>query len=303
MKFETIKDQLPAEAVLQISKLPYTFHGSGKVREIYDLGENLLIIATDRLSAFDVILPNGIPGKGIILTQISLFWFERSREIMGNHLVENHHQALQETLVNHPDLIPRSMLVKKLDPLPVEAVVRGYISGSGWKDYKKTGKVFGQDVPENLVESQKFPDALFTPTTKAQTGHDEPLTLEECESLLGKDIYDKVLQTSFDLYNLGAEIADKTNLVLADTKFEFGKDKNGELVLIDEVLTPDSSRYWPKEDYEPGGSQQAFDKQYVRDYLEQQDWDKSAPAPTLPDEVVQMSLDRYLAALERLLKP
>jgi phosphoribosylaminoimidazole-succinocarboxamide synthase len=302
MNISEIKQSIPNEALLTIDNLSLPKAGSGKVREIYDLGDKLLIIATDRISAFDVIMPNGVPGKGILLTQLSLYWFERTRGIADNHLVPNHDEALKSLLANDPHLVPRSMLVRKLEPLTIEAVVRGYLSGSGWKDYTSTGKLFGQDVPSGLVESDRLPQPMFTPTTKASEGHDLPLSLKETEDILGSETYRRVVDTSMDLFALGQKLADAVGLILADTKFEFGRDDKGEIVLIDEVLTPDSSRYWPKDDYSPGRGQHAFDKQFVRDYLETLDWNKTPPAPTLPEEVVKQSFDRYLGALERLME-
>ena len=302
MNISEIKQSIPNEALLAIDNLSLPKAGSGKVREIYDLGDKLLIIATDRISAFDVIMPNGVPGKGILLTQLSLYWFERTRGIVDNHLVPNHEAALKALLANDPHLVPRSMLVRKLEPLTIEAVVRGYLSGSGWKDYTTTGKLFGQDVPSGLVESERLPRPMFTPTTKASEGHDLPLSLKETEDILGSETYHRVVAMSMDLFALGQKLADAVGLILADTKFEFGRDDNGEIVLIDEVLTPDSSRYWPKDDYSPGRGQHAFDKQFVRDYLETLDWDKTPPAPTLPEEVVIQSFGRYLGALERLME-
>lgn len=301
MNFESIKAALPEEALLQIEDLPYPKIDSGKVREIYDLGDNILIIASDRISAFDVVLPNGIPGKGILLTQISQFWFSQTESISPNHLVPDQEVALAEVLKGNEQLIPRSMLVRKLNPLPVEAVVRGYLVGSGWKDYQNTGKLFGQEVPLNLIESDRLPEPMFTPTTKAKTGHDMPLSLEECETLIGSDLYKQCLDISFKLFSLGSQMAQKAGIILADTKFEFGTDADGNLFLIDEVLTPDSSRYWPADDYVPGRAQHAFDKQYVRDYLETLDWDKSYPGPVLPRDIVTITRDRYLSALELLM--
>ena len=302
MNINEIKQSIPNEALLTIDNLPLSKAGSGKVREIYDLGDRLLIIATDRISAFDVIMPNGVPGKGILLTQLSLFWFERTRTIADNHLVPDHDEALKSVLADHPQLVPRSMLVRKLEPLTIEAVVRGYLSGSGWKDYTATGRLFGQDVPSGLVESDGLPEPMFTPTTKASEGHDIPLSLKETEDILGPETYRRVVAMSMDLFALGGKLADAVGLILADTKFDFGLGDEGEIVLIDEVLTPDSSRYWPKNDYSPGRGQHAFDKQFVRDYLETLDWDKTPPAPTLPDDVVKQSFDRYLGALERLME-
>ncbi|MGA1205228.1 MAG: phosphoribosylaminoimidazolesuccinocarboxamide synthase [Opitutales bacterium] len=302
MDFKTLENSLPDNALREIDTLPFKKIGSGKVREIYDTGEHLLIIATDRLSAFDVILPDGIPGKGIILTQMSLYWFDETGGLIQNHLVPNHSEALADLLKDHQALIPRSMLVKKLQPLAMEAVVRQYLAGSGWKDYLLTGSLFGLPVPAGLRESDALPAPLFTPTSKAEAGtHDLPMTQEAGEELLGKDRFEEVRDVSLQLFALGQHAAHKAGLILADTKFEFGTDDNGDLYLIDEILTPDSSRYWPEESYEPGRGQTAFDKQYVRDYLETLDWDKTAPGPNLPDEVIRQTLARYLEAAEKLL--
>ncbi len=301
MTFQEIKNSLPQTALREIEGLPFPKIRSGKVREIFGCGEHLLIIATDRLSAFDVILPDGIPGKGVILNQLSLYWFAKTEALARNHLADNHGQAAAEMLKDRPEIIPRAMIVKKLEPLPVEAVVRAYLSGSGWKDYQQTGRLFGQDAPPGLAESARLPAPMFTPTTKAQTGHDEPVSLAQCEEMLGKDVYTEVLRVSFELFRMGSAAAAKAGLILADTKFEFGLDTDKNLYLIDEVLTPDSSRYWPVEDYEPGRSQHAFDKQYVRDYLETLDWDKTPPGPPLPPEVIQNTRQRYLAAAEKIM--
>lgn len=293
---------LPRQALTTAPALPYKHLGSGKVREIYDAGDAYLMIATDRLSAFDVILPQGIPGKGIVLTQMSLHWFGQTATLIDNHLVANHAEALAACLAGHEELIPRSMLVRKLIPLKIEAVVRQYLAGSGWKHYLRTGKVFGIPVPEGLTESAALPTALFTPTTKAAIGdHDEPLTPEQGIALLGEARYLEVQDISLRLYALGRATARAAGLILADTKFEFGTDASGKLYLIDEVLTPDSSRYWPMADYQPGQAQTAFDKQFVRDYLESMNWDKRPPGPDLPDEVIRLTQERYLEAARRLM--
>ena len=284
----------------RIDGLPYRKIASGKVREIFDLGDQLLIIASDRLSAFDVILPNGIPGKGILLTQTSLAWFSRVAGLIDNHLIPNHDAALAEALRGHEALIPRSMLVRKLKPLSVEAVVRGYLAGSGWKAYRDTGELWGHWLPTGLQESSQLPEPLFTPTTKANEGHDMPLTPAECREVLGEARFNEVEQTTLELYRQGSAIAAKAGLILADTKFEFGTDAAGKLYLIDEILTPDSSRYWPASDYQPGRAQHAFDKQYVRDYLETLDWDKNYPGPELPEAIIQQTQQRYLDAFQTL---
>jgi phosphoribosylaminoimidazole-succinocarboxamide synthase len=302
MDAKTLRESLPEEALLHLPDLPFTKVASGKVREIYDTGEAFLIIATDRLSAFDVVLPDGIPGKGIILTQISLYWFAESASLIHNHLVPGHSAALAELLCDHPSLIPRSMLVHKRKPLPIEAVVRQYLAGSGWKDYLNTGKLFGLSVPAGLRESEALPMPLFTPTTKAQAGeHDLPITPEQGYEIVGESRFEEVRDISLKLFALGSAAARECGLILADTKFEFGTDENDDLYLIDEILTPDSSRYWPEEGYEPGHPQKAFDKQFVRDYLETLDWDKTAPGPELPSEIILQTQARYLDAADKLL--
>lgn len=302
MNYSTLIGSLPSLALREIDGLPFKKIGSGKVREIFDTGEYLLIVASDRLSAFDVVLPDGIPGKGIILTQMSLHWFEETRDLVQNHLVPNHAEAIKDLLKEYPELVSRSMLVRKLNPLPMEAVVRQYLAGSGWKDYLKTGSLFGLPVPAGLRESALLPTPLFTPTTKAEAGtHDLPLSHDEGARLLGDERFDEVRDISLRLFAIGSHQAKKAGLILADTKFEFGTDSSGELFLIDEILTPDSSRYWPAAEYVPGQSQKAYDKQYVRDYLETLDWDKTAPGPALPAAVIQQTRKRYLEAAEKLL--
>lgn len=302
MDRQAVEAALPSEALKEVETLPFPRVASGKVREIFDTGEAYLLIATDRLSAFDVVLPDGIPGKGIILTQMSLYWFSETASLIDNHLVEHHSGALADVLQAHPGLIPRSMLVRKLKPLPIEAVVRQYLAGSGWKAYLKTGTLFGLPVPEGLRESESIPAPLFTPTTKAAAGeHDLPIDHEEGIRLVGRERFEDVRDISLRLFAMGSAFARKSGLILADTKFEFGTDATGKLYLIDEVLTPDSSRYWPAEDYQPGQAQMAFDKQYVRDYLEGLAWDKTAPGPSLPKAVIEQTRDRYLEALNKLL--
>jgi phosphoribosylaminoimidazole-succinocarboxamide synthase len=282
--------------------LPFRHVASGKVREIYDVGDTFLIIATDRLSAFDVVLPDGIPGKGIILTQMSLYWFEETRALIDNHLVADHAEAVATALSAFPDLVPRAMLVRKLRPLPLEAVVRQYLAGSGWKNYVQTGQLFGLPVPAGLRESEALPVPLFTPTTKAAVGeHDLPVTHGQAAALIGAPLFEQVMDVSLKLFSLGAAAARKAGLLLADTKFEFGTDEAGQLTLIDEILTPDSSRYWPADTYAPGRSQEAFDKQFVRDYLETLDWDKRPPGPCLPADVISQTRARYLEAARKLL--
>ncbi|NQY31728.1 MAG: phosphoribosylaminoimidazolesuccinocarboxamide synthase [Coraliomargarita sp.] len=287
---------LPETPLLQVEGLPYPLVAQGKVREIFDMGDALLMVATDRVSAFDVIMNEGLSGKGALLTQISLYWFEQAAKLTRHHLVDDHAQRIAELAKDFPDLAYRSMIVKKLTPLPIEAVVRGYLSGSGWKDYQQNGKLFEYELPTGLQESSQLPTPLFTPTTKAASGHDMPIDCEDAGKLIGEELFRKVHDLSIELYQMGVARAKSAGIILADTKFEFGTDSNGELYLIDEVLTPDSSRYWPKADYAPGGAQPSFDKQFVRDYLESLDWDKTPPPPSLPDDVLEGTLERYVEA-------
>lgn len=301
MTIAEIRGSLPSDALMTVEGLPFKKIASGKVREIFDLGDRLLIVATDRISAFDAIMPNGVPGKGVLLTQISLWWFARAAEVMPTHLVPEHDAAVAELLKDFPQLAARSMLVRKLSPLPIEAVVRGYLAGSGWKEYKKTQAILDHALPAGMLESQKLPEPIFTPSTKAVQGHDKPITEARCEEILGAEIFAKVKKATLELFALGTKVADRAGLILADTKFEFGTDAAGNLFLIDEVLTPDSSRYWPQEGYAPGKPQPSFDKQFVRDYLESLDWDKQPPAPALPADIVARSRDLYLGALEKLM--
>jgi phosphoribosylaminoimidazole-succinocarboxamide synthase len=272
----------------------------GKVRDVYDLGSELLVVATDRLSAFDVVLPTAIPGKGRVLTQLSLFWFDLLRDAVPNHVRESDVERYPESLRAQADqLAGRSMIVQKTEPLPVECVVRGYLAGSGWKDYKKTRSVCGIELPEGLRESDRLPEPIFTPTTKAESGHDESMSFAQVEEVLGAARAAEVRDLSIDLYRRGAAHAERRGIILADTKFEFGLH-DGTLVWIDEALTPDSSRFWPGDTYEPGRPAPSFDKQYVRDYLETLDWNKQPPAPSLPPEVVDRTREKYEEALARL---
>ncbi len=273
----------------------------GKVRDIYKVGGCLLIVATDRLSAFDVVLPTPIPGKGCILTQMSLFWFEKLKDLVPNHLIQTDVAQFPEELKPFSkSLEDRSMLVKEAKPLPIECIVRGYIAGSGWKDYLRTGSLCGINLPEGMLESQQLPDAMFTPSTKADVGsHDENISFEQVRKLLGKDVAEKARDISIRLYKIAADYARERGVIIADTKFELGIS-GGELILIDEVLTPDSSRFWPAEDYSPGRSQPSFDKQFVRDYLESISWDKKPPGPELPADIAKKTRQRYLEALRRL---
>jgi phosphoribosylaminoimidazole-succinocarboxamide synthase len=266
----------------------------GKVRDIYDLGDKLLIVATDRLSAFDVILPTPIPDKGRVLTQLSLFWFNLLKDVIPNHVLSaTDFPAPFDAFKD--DLAGRSMVVRKTQPLPIECVIRGYVSGSGWKDYRTTGKICGIALPTGLQESDRLPEPIFTPATKAVTGHDENIPFEQAVALIGKDLAEKVRAVSLDLYRRAAAYAEPCGIILADTKFEFGL-LNDNLLWIDEALTPDSSRFWPAAHYSPGGPQSSFDKQFVRDYLERMRWPKTPPGPELPPEVVAATRAKYREA-------
>jgi len=275
----------------------------GKVRDIYDLGDRLLLVASDRISAFDVVLPEGIPGKGRVLNTISVYWFGQTRDIIPNHLISTDVGDYPEEFRKYGDVLEgRSMLVKKTKPLPVECIVRGYVAGSGWKEYKRSGSICGIPLPPGLLESSRLDTPIFTPSTKAEAGtHDENISFERAAGLLGRELAEKVGEVSIALYSRARDIAEKKGIIIADTKFEFGIDeKSGGLILIDEVLTPDSSRFWPTDEYRPGGPQKSFDKQFVRDYLETLDWDKKPPAPSLPPDVVRKTSEKYIEALERL---
>ncbi|HTX64494.1 MAG TPA: phosphoribosylaminoimidazolesuccinocarboxamide synthase, partial [Opitutaceae bacterium] len=293
---------IPHTAVTAIDHLPFPRLGSGKVREIFDLGDALLITATDRLSAFDVVLPDGIPGKGIVLTQMSLWWFAQTAAIVANHLLPDQPGLLAKNHHLSRDLQLRSMIVKKLKPLPIECVVRGYLIGSGWSSYQKTGAVCGIRLPAGLRQAERLAEPIFTPTTKAPKGqHDEPIDDTQGAALVGPKLYDQVKAASLALYRFGHDRAARAGMILADTKFEFGTDAAGRLFLIDEILTPDSSRYWPTESYGVNQSPPSFDKQFVRDYLVGLKWDQKPPAPRLPAEVVGKTQEKYLAALRNLL--
>ncbi|MGA7181013.1 MAG: phosphoribosylaminoimidazolesuccinocarboxamide synthase [Thiobacillaceae bacterium] len=273
----------------------------GKVRDIYAIDDKrLLIVTTDRLSAFDVIMPTPIPGKGKVLTALSQFWFEKLADMLPNQLTGDAPESVVSA--NELDQVSgRAMVVKRLKPLPVEAVVRGYLAGSGWKEYQEKGSVCGIPLPPGLRPAGKLPQALFTPSTKAELGkHDENIDFVRCEELLGKELAAKVRDASIALYTRAAEYASARGIIIADTKFEFGLDEKGKLHLIDEVLTPDSSRFWPADQHQPGSSPPSFDKQYVRDWLEHSGWNKQAPGPNLPDEVVQQTASKYQEALKRL---
>jgi phosphoribosylaminoimidazole-succinocarboxamide synthase len=274
----------------------------GKVRDVYAIDEQrMLIVTTDRLSAFDVVLPDPIPGKGAVLTRISRFWFERTRHIVPNHLLDTPLESVVSDPTQRAAIADRSMIVRRLKALPIEAVVRGYLIGSGWKDYQQTGKVCGIELPKGLRQADRLSEPLFTPATKAAIGeHDENIDYERTVALIGRDLAEQVRATALALYRFAAEHALARGIIIADTKFEFGLDEAGRLVLIDEALTPDSSRFWPTDTYQPGTSPPSFDKQFVRDYLETLTWDKRAPGPQLPAEVIQKTAQKYAEAERRL---
>ena len=274
----------------------------GKVRDVYDLGDKLLIVVTDRISAYDVIMEEGIPGKGVVLNQISKYWFEQTKDIVPNHVISTDVCDYPHLFHKYSDVLEgRSMLVRKTNPLPVECVVRGYVAGSGWKEYQDSQTICGIKLPSGILESGKLEVPIFTPASKAEVGdHDENITFEQTVELIGIEIAEKVRDISISLYSKAREIADKKGIIIADTKFEFGIDEDtNELILIDEALTPDSSRFWPKDEYEPGRSQKSFDKQFVRDYLTSTNWDKNPPPPHLPPEVISGTSEKYREALIR----
>ncbi|HEV8429094.1 MAG TPA: phosphoribosylaminoimidazolesuccinocarboxamide synthase [Pyrinomonadaceae bacterium] len=284
--------------VLQTSLSDLKLLRRGKVRDVYDVDdERLLIVATDRISAFDCILPTPIGRKGEVLTALSEFWFEKLKDVVANHLIESNVEAMPPAIQRHADTLKgRAMLVRRAEVFPVECVVRGYLVGSGWKDYLRTGSLCGHKLPGGLPESAKLPDSLFTPSTKAEEGHDENITEDQVRDLIGAEQTALLRDTSLRLYTQAEEYARQRGIIIADTKFEFGLDKDGKLLLVDEVLTPDSSRFWPADEYEPGRSQPSFDKQFVRDYLETLDWDKKPPAPAIPPGIAAATTARYLEA-------
>ena len=288
---------MPQEVVLQ-TNLALPFFGHGKVRDTYDLGDHLLMVATDRLSAFDAILPNGIPDKGRVLTLLSAFWFGRTGEIVPNHLISIETADLPESLSTSAEMLAgRFMLVRKAQRLDFECVVRGYLAGSGWVDYQRTGAVCGVKLPVGMRQADELPEPIFTPATKAETGHDINISLEEMKNSVGEDLGQVIADVSLAIYRAAATYALDRGIIIADTKMEFGL-LDGQLILIDELLTPDSSRFWAIGDYAPGGSPPSFDKQYVRDWLERSGWNKQPPAPALPDEVVMGTTNRYREAYE-----
>lgn len=278
-----------------------TPHRQGKVRDLFDCGDTLVLVATDRISAFDYVLGSGIPDKGKVLTQLSAFWFSRTQSLVANHVLSLDVAEYPEPLRRYSaTLTGRSMLVRKTNPVPIECVARGYLSGSGWKEYLATGQVCGIPLPSGLRESDRLPEPIFTPATKATSGHDINISEDDAGRLIGSDLVRRLRELTMSLYEAGARHAESCGILLADTKFEFGLLPNGEAILIDEVMTPDSSRYWPRDQYAPGGPQPSFDKQYVRDYLEQIRWNKQPPVPALPEDVVLRTRDKYLEAFRRL---
>jgi phosphoribosylaminoimidazole-succinocarboxamide synthase len=285
-----------------------TLHRRGKVRDVYGIGDDLLIVATDRISAFDYVLGSGIPDKGKVLTQLSGFWFERMGDLVPHHLISMDPDAYPEPARQHASVLRgRSMLVRKTEPIPIECVARGYLSGSGWKEYQQSGSVCGVLLPKGLRESDRLPEPIFTPATKADTGHDINISEDDAGTLVGVALVAQLKALTLEIYQRGVAHAESKGIIIADTKFEFGLARRGdrdqdadEIVLIDEVLTPDSSRFWPKSQYEPGHGQPSFDKQYVRDYLEQINWNKQPPVPALPDEVIQRTREKYVEAFRLL---
>ncbi len=289
------------DVVLETNLSGLTLARRGKVRDVYEHGDHLRSVATDRISAFDYILGSGIPDKGKVLTQLSAFWFDHIGDLVPHHVVAIDVDRFPDATKPHRDVLRgRSMLVKKTDPLPVECVARGYISGSGWKDYQQSGAICGIPLPAGLTESDRLPQAIFTPATKAESGHDENISEAQAGEIVGADLVSTLRSLTLSIYGFGAAHAEARGIILADTKFEFGLTPGGEVLLIDEVMTPDSSRYWPRDQYAPGRPQPSFDKQFVRDYLEQIGWNKQPPVPSLPDDVIQKTREKYLEAYKRL---
>ena len=288
---------MSAAALLQSSLSELKLFRRGKVRDVYEVdNDHFLIVATDRISAFDSVLPTAIPRKGEVLTALSEFWFEKLGHIVPDHFVTSNLSDMPGNVPRTPDLARRSMLVRRADVFPVECVVRGYLVGSGWKDYLRTGEVCGHKLPKNLEESAELEHAIFTPSTKAEASHDENISEAQVADLIGEETTARLRDISLQLYGEARDYARQRGIIIADTKFEFGRDQNGEIILVDEVLTPDSSRFWPAESYSPGKSQPSFDKQFVRDYLETVGWNKQPPAPPLPEEVITATTDRYVEA-------
>ena len=295
-----MKEEMMTETILQ-TNITGVEPVRGKVRDIYDLGDKMLIVATDRISAFDVVMKNGIPYKGIVLTQISKFWFDFLSDTVEHHLISDEVADFPEPFCNYPEQLAwRSMLVKKGEVLPIECVIRGYLAGSGWKEYKESGTVCGRKLPAGLKQCQKLPELIFTPATKAERGtHDENISFERCADIIGKEAADYVRQKSMEIFQKGSKHAESKGIILADTKFEWAR-VNGKIILVDEVLTPDSSRFWPADKYEAGRDQESFDKQFVRNYLEDINFDKSGPGVELPDDIRVKTSDKYIDAYERL---
>jgi phosphoribosylaminoimidazole-succinocarboxamide synthase len=292
---------LSTAPLLQTSLDGLTLHRRGKVRDVYEVGDDLLIVTTDRISAFDYVLGSGIPDKGKVLTQLSAFWFERMGDLVPHHLIATDVAAFPEPLRRHQSMLDgRSMLVRKTRPVPIECVARGYLSGSGWKEYQQSGAVCGVALPPGLRESDRLPEPIFTPATKADTGHDINISEAEAARIVGADLVARLKRLTLEIYARGAAHAESKGIIVADTKFEFGLVGEGspatDVVLIDEVLTPDSSRFWPRAEYDPGHAQPSFDKQFVRDYLEEIRWNKQPPVPSLPDDVVRRTRDKYIDA-------
>jgi phosphoribosylaminoimidazole-succinocarboxamide synthase len=291
-----------SSSISEITISEYPLLKSGKVREVYDLGQDLLFIATDRISAYDSILPTPIPDKGKVLTQLSVFWFNYFSDVVQNHYITDDAGGLYPDLKQYEDqLTGRSMVVKKAEVFPVECVVRGYLAGSGWAEYRKEGTVCGERLPEGLVESSELPEPIFTPATKAESGHDENISFERMKEIIDPGTAEQLRDISITLYNKARAYARERGIIIADTKFEFGTIE-GEIVLIDEIFTPDSSRFWPADQYKPGSSQPSFDKQYVRDYLTESGWDREPPAPELPEAVIAKTREKYVQALKLLIE-
>jgi phosphoribosylaminoimidazole-succinocarboxamide synthase len=276
-------------------------HARGKVRDIYEAGDDLVLVATDRVSVFDVVLPTDVSGKGQVLTGLSLFWFEQTKDLIRNHLISADYREFPAPFGGERELLGRSMLVQRAKVVPVECVARGYITGSGWKEYQQTQSVCGVPLPAGLVESEKLPEPIFTPTTKADSGHDMPLTFEETSDLVGEGLAQRLKEITLSLYEFGANLARERGIILADTKFEFGfAPDDGELMLIDEVMTPDSSRFWPADEYEPGHGQPSYDKQFVRDWADGTGWDHEPPGPEVPSDIVERSAAKYHEAYQKI---
>ncbi len=281
------------------TKLPLALKSRGKVRDIYEFEDKLLMVTTDRISAFDSVLGSTIPYKGIVLNSLSVYWFGQTQDIIGNHLISADFESFPESLKSHPEIKHRTMLVKKAKPVLVECIVRGYLAGSLWRAYKRGESPYGITLPEGLQESEKLAEPIFTPTTKAASGHDEPVTFEEMANLVGQERAEQLRDVSLRIYKKAAQQAEEKGIIIADTKFEFG-EIDGQLILIDELLTPDSSRFWPMSDYEIGRSQKSFDKEFVREHLVTSGWDKEPPAPSLPEDIITKTTQKYIEAYERI---